>query len=737
MNKNLTYFSVNNIKINNIDKNRNIIDYLENLNIKIPHYCYHPKLSVSGNCRMCLVELKNSPKPLVSCAMTITNKMEIFTDSPLVKKARENVLEFLLLNHPLDCPICDQGGECDLQDQSMVYGTHKKRFFNFKRGVVNKNLGPIVKTVMTRCIHCTRCVRFSSEIAGVNDLGMFGRGYNSEIGTYVNKFFNSELSGNLIDVCPVGALTNKSYAFVDRSWELTNVCSLDFTTSFGSEVLYSVKSNSVITKIQPFANKFDTTTAWISDKTRFSFDFMFSPERLSNIKITNSKINSFNDTWEYILNEIVNSIYFKNHLYRHNLINNKLTLLVGENINLEVLNVLLLLQLKYSFISIHFNIKSKINKDLESSITTEYTTNHLMLEKSNFCLLIGINTRFENSLMNLKLRNRYYKGNFKIYTISSLLDLTFPSISLGSNSNMLKSITEGNHAICQEIIHAKNPLFIYNSELFKQRTLNKLLENLKNQLNFFNKKFESFNFVNSSLTESTANYLGTLTNNSKNLFLDSSIIYSLNAEFENENLKRFIFLKVLNYTFKKVKQNTYLIQQTNIKTNEKLNLRFKTQILLPNSAFLEESGYYLTTESYVKKSLKVVSQNKIQKNNWEIIRKLFSLLNSSFKFNNSLPLTFSLKNNTLFIKFINLHYFSIQNLKQNSISFNYKKKALSSINLIKNQNNLKMKFYSSNLIFWFNDFYIGNLSGFSKYSKVMIECSKKVRETNTNFKVIL
>ena len=176
----------------------------------IPYFCYHNKLSLAGNCRMCLVEIKNSLKPVVSCTMLISNKMQIFTHSILVKKARENILEFLLLNHPLDCPICDQGGECDLQDQSLFFGFTKRRFYKFKRIVSDKNLGPIVKTVMTRCIHCTRCVRFSSEIAGVEELGVFGRGNSSEIGTYVNKVLLSELSGNVIDLCPVGTLTTKN-----------------------------------------------------------------------------------------------------------------------------------------------------------------------------------------------------------------------------------------------------------------------------------------------------------------------------------------------------------------------------------------------------------------------------------------------------------------------------------------------------------------------------------------------
>ena len=198
---------------------------------------------------MCLVELKNSPKPIVSCAMNAKSCLangDVYTNSPLVKKARENVLEFLLLNHPLDCPICDQGGECDLQDQSLFFGLTKKRFYSFKRVVLNKNIGPIVKTVMTRCIHCTRCVRFATEIAGVEDIGMFGRGLHSEIGTYVEKLFQSELSGNVIDLCPVGALTSKPYPFVDRSSELKSITSSDFSDGFGAPTQLFLKNNRII-----------------------------------------------------------------------------------------------------------------------------------------------------------------------------------------------------------------------------------------------------------------------------------------------------------------------------------------------------------------------------------------------------------------------------------------------------------------------------------------------------------
>ena len=196
----------------NISNKVSLIAYLIANGVSIPHYCYHNDLSIAGNCRVCLVELKNSMKPVVSCATSakiVLNSSSVYPDSALVQKARENILEFLLLNHPLDCPICDQGGDCDLQDQSLFFGFTKRRFYKFKRIVSDKELGPIVKTVMTRCIHCTRCVRFVAEIGGTEDLGMFGRGHSSEIGTYVDKAILSELSGNVIDLCPVGNLTHR------------------------------------------------------------------------------------------------------------------------------------------------------------------------------------------------------------------------------------------------------------------------------------------------------------------------------------------------------------------------------------------------------------------------------------------------------------------------------------------------------------------------------------------------
>jgi NADH dehydrogenase (ubiquinone) Fe-S protein 1 len=237
-----------------VEQGSSVLQACEVVGIEIPRFCFHERLLVAGNCRMCLVEIEKSPKPQASCAIPVMPGMKIFTDTPLVKKAREGVLEFLLLNHPLDCPICDQGGECDLQDQAMIFGSDRSRFFEPRRGVEDKNLGPLVKTIMTRCIHCTRCVRFATEVAGVEVLGTTARGIDTEIGTYVEKMFDSELSGNIIDLCPVGALTSKPYAFTSRPWELRLTESIDVMDSVGSNIRVDTRGTEIM-RITPRLNE--------------------------------------------------------------------------------------------------------------------------------------------------------------------------------------------------------------------------------------------------------------------------------------------------------------------------------------------------------------------------------------------------------------------------------------------------------------------------------------------------
>ena len=248
-----------------------VLQACEIAGVEIPRFCYHERLSVAGNCRMCLVEVSpGPPKPAASCALPVGEGMTVKTNSPMVKKAREGVMEFLLINHPLDCPICDQGGECDLQDQAMAYGAGNSRYEENKRAVRDKDLGPLVKTQMTRCIHCTRCIRFATEVAGVQELGATGRGESMEVGTYIEKALTSELSANIIDLCPVGALTSKPYAFVARPWELTRTETIDVLDAVGSNIRVDSRGSEVL-RVLPVLNE-DINQEWISDKTRYACD---------------------------------------------------------------------------------------------------------------------------------------------------------------------------------------------------------------------------------------------------------------------------------------------------------------------------------------------------------------------------------------------------------------------------------------------------------------------------------
>jgi len=408
------FFVINNIQYNyqqefavDFPLNRSkqfisLLEYCLSSTIHIPHYCYHKQLSIAGNCRMCLVELKKSPKPIVSCAMnaqsTLKTNAEIFTHSPLVKKARENIMEFLLLNHPLDCPICDQGGECDLQDQSLFFGLTKKRFYNYKRVVTDKDLGPIVKTVMTRCIHCTRCVRFATEIAGVEELGVFGRGIHSEIGTYINKTFQSELSGNIIDLCPVGALTSKPYPFAGRNWELKRIKTIDLSDGYGLDIQVFLKNNIIVKVLSGYDNlNTNNPSIWISDKTRFLFDSISSHGNVSIF--TNSRSEKTNELlWYGIFTKLLFTIYLSDHLQRHGLHVNHFVVMFDENSSVEVVSILLLLEKKYSFFQLKRTLKIKMTNDFQSNFQINALRHSNMLSSSNMCLLLNTNTRYESPI---------------------------------------------------------------------------------------------------------------------------------------------------------------------------------------------------------------------------------------------------------------------------------------------------------------------------------------------------
>jgi len=756
--KSLTYFRINDIKFNYTlefqnnykndywKQNAPLIEYCETIGINIPHYCYHKSLSISGNCRMCLVELKNSPKPIVSCAMSAKsclNNSEVFTNSPLVKKARENVLEFLLLNHPLDCPICDQGGECDLQDQSLFFGISKKRFYNFKRVVTDKNIGPIVKTVMTRCIHCTRCVRFAGEIAGTEDLGMFGRGLESEIGTYVTKTFQSELSGNIIDLCPVGALTSKPYAFVNRSWELKTINAVDFSDGFGGDLQIYLKNNSVI-KILPGYTDTSNNENWISDKTRFAFDGMFSPERVLEGVIKNFKDGTLiSNTWKILLNEITLTLYFQDHLNKHFYKTNSLCIIFDNNVSLEVLNLLVLFSKKYSFINLRKSENNLTENDQENLfLTNNQSVASKQLNFSNLCLLVGTNSRYESSQLNILLRKRYLKGDFKIFSFGPFTDLTIPTTSVGLTLENVQSLVEGNSDICQELTNTKTTIIV-SSSVFQRadsKGILKLLKMLKS--NTKNPGGFHLNILNLSVNETGLKYLNNFDSLSVNDLNSSNGLYFLNSSSKALNLKKIINLKLLKY---KQSSNDFLpkfcLEQNNGILDSlagKFNSPYKTcnYINLPNSTFFESNATFLNTEGIIKKTIKLLSTNKQVKEDWQIIRKIFSCSKKIAYLNNTRDnsiINFNNNNLTKFRSFTNFLYVATSGITSKSNIFSSKTKNIYDIkftNLLKFN---KSKIYNTKLKIWINDFYIGGKDPYSKYSSTMIKCSRIFRKDRTTF----
>ena len=755
----MKYFYINDVKFNydlefknnsSTDfwkQNTPLIEYCETLGIHIPHYCYHKGLSISGNCRMCLIELKNSPKPIVSCAMNAKSCLangDVFTNSSLVKKARENILEFLLLNHPLDCPICDQGGECDLQDQSLFFGLTKKRFYNFKRIVINKNIGPIVKTVMTRCIHCTRCVRFATEIAGAESLGMFGRGLQSEIGTYVEKIFQSELSGNVIDLCPVGALTSKPYPFVSRNWELKNTTFIDFSDGFGTPTQLFIKNNQIV-KILPGYDIETSRTNWISDKTRFSFDCMFSPERVVNSFIKTNDLSIIGPSWEKLFKEIFYTLYFKSHLSRHMCQSSQLIVCLTKDMSLEVLNLLYILSRKYSFFKLRQSEPQNLIIDTEQNYLLSSSLTSSQISLSDTCFLIGVNPRYEGAKLNLALRSRYLKGNFKIIQIGASSNATFTTHNFSNNTRSLKSLIEGNNLFCQDLVNASNPILISNSEMFKRKDFFSMTHALKLLMKYLNAYSYSniskqLNILNSTLNENGVNNLNILKTIQSFDFRNSQGVYFFNNSFHTYNVKKLLNLKLLNFFQDSEHTSKLLITQNNTLEMKKIamfrkNFYLENQIHLPNNVFFEVSGTYINTNGKINKTTKVITSLNQTKSNWQIARKIFSYCKKTFYISNIFQnnkLMFNIRKPYHFRNYIGFQFYAVSTL--NSFAFQlFEKIEKPTIDCLKFKPK-RGKLFNSQLKFWLNDFYLDSKDCSTKYSSTMIQCSKFFRLEHTNFK---
>jgi NADH-quinone oxidoreductase subunit G len=414
---------------------------------EIPRFCYHERLSVAGNCRMCLVEQEKAPKPIASCAMPVAEGMVIKTDSPIVKKARQGVMEFLLINHPLDCPICDQGGECDLQDQAMAYGHHSSRYKEEKRAVSDKELGPIVKTIMTRCIQCTRCIRFASEVAGVEVLGATGRGEHMEVTTYVEKTINSELSGNLVDLCPVGALTSKPYAFIARPWELQKTESIDVMDAVGSNIRVDSRGREVL-RILP-RNNDDVNEEWLADKSRYAVDGL-RRQRLDRPYVrVDGKLKPA--SWPEALDAVAKRLT--------GLSGSRVAAIAGDLADAE--SMFALKQLMGALGSPNLDCRQDgAALDPKARVSWLFNSTIAGIEKADAILIVGSNPRWEAPVLNARIRKRYLRGGLKIGVIGPKLDLTYPYQHLGQTADVLSQIASGAHAFAEALKNAKAPMLI-------------------------------------------------------------------------------------------------------------------------------------------------------------------------------------------------------------------------------------------------------------------------------------
>ncbi|KAM7538342.1 hypothetical protein Aperf_G00000065485 [Anoplocephala perfoliata] len=437
--------------------------------VEIPRFCYHERLSIAGSCRMCLVEVENSVKPVASCAMPIWKGMKVKTDSEMTRKAREGVMEFLLVNHPLDCPICDQGGECDLQDQSMVFGSDRSRFtdisFSGKRAVEDFNMGPLIKTCMTRCIHCTRCVRFVNEVCGVAHLGTTGRGNNMQIGTYVNRMIESELSGNVVDLCPVGALLSKPYSFVARPWETRRIESIDVMDAVGSNIVISMRTNEVL-RILPRLNE-DVNEEWLADKSRCACDGL-KRQRLV-VPLMRRKKGEPHDrsSWEEVLIAIGEKFVSLGSAEPAKCQPNQVAVIAGPFTDAETLVVA-------KDLVNSMNSELAFTEEIFPTERTDIRSNYLFnskivgIDEADLVLFIGTNPRFEAPLINARVRKNWLNNELDVALIGEKVDLTYDYEHLGSSTTIINELIAGNHPFSKRLAAAKNPLIIVGSEALQR-----------------------------------------------------------------------------------------------------------------------------------------------------------------------------------------------------------------------------------------------------------------------------
>ena len=620
------------LKVNEIDieveEGLTVLQACEKAGVEIPRFCYHEKLSIAGNCRMCLVELEKSPKPVASCAMPASEGMNIKTNTEFVEKARKGVMEFLLANHPLDCPVCDQGGECDLQDQSMFYGVDKSRYKENKRAVSEKNMGPLIKTQMTRCIHCTRCVRFATEVAGVTEIGAIGRGEDMEITTYLEQSMQSELSANVVDLCPVGALTSKPYVFEAKPWELKKTESIDVMDAIGSNIRVDTYGWEV-KRILPRINE-DINEEWISDKTRYACDGLLN-QRLDTPYIKyNGKFEKA--SWNEVFNIIKSKFKDADK--------DKICGMSGDLVNMETLYIFK--EFFNKTLGSH-NVESRSDHTyLNSKKRENYLFNSTIngIEEADFILLIGSNPRYEATILNSRIRKAYLENKTKIISLNDVGDLTYPYESLDGDIENIKKIAEDSHEVSSLIKAAKKPLIIFGQSSLKTKSAKYIFESVKSFLKKNDKMSDEWNSLN-TISENAS------TVGSFDLGLYKTVDGSNEVlkDLENHMFEIVYLLGVDNLKFEK--KNEFIIYQGS-HGDKGAEI---ADIILPGAAYTEQNGYFTNLEGKIQKAYKASFPPEEAKEDWLIINELAETMNHRKLFNDKDELDSSLLNQiNLFIE---------------------------------------------------------------------------------------
>jgi NADH-quinone oxidoreductase subunit G len=579
-----------------------VLQACEQIGIEIPRFCYHERLTVAGNCRMCLVEMERAPKPVASCAMPVGEGMVITTNSPAVKKMRQGVMELLLINHPLDCPICDQGGECDLQDQAVGYGMDRSRFTENKRSVKNKTFGPLIKAMMTRCIHCTRCIRFSSEIAGVPEMGTTGRGEHMEVGTYIEKALTSELSGNMIDLCPVGALTSNPYSFDTRPWELKKTESVDVMDAVGSAIRVDTKGGEVM-RVLPRLNE-DVNEEWVSDKTRFACDGLKSQRLDSPYVRRDGKLikASWNEAFAAISEKV------------KGMDGSKFASITGDLACAESMTALK--DLTAAIGSIKIDCRQDGTKlDNKSRAGYVFNTTIAGIENSDACLIIGANTRREAPIINARLRKRYLMGGFKAGMIGEDIDLTFSCEHLGAGTDTLSEIYDGIHKFAKVLKKAKKPMLILGQGALTRpdgAAVLAMARAIAEQYGLVSDDWNGFNVLHTAAARVGGLDLGIVSDGGVASIVDEcgagnvDVVYLLGAdEIDTGKLGK-----------------TFVIYQGHHGDAG----AHRADVILPGAAYTEKNATYVNTEGRVQKTQLAVFPVGEAREDWTIIRALSDVL---------------------------------------------------------------------------------------------------------------